>query len=79
MTSLDKRGKNSYRLRWSEIGERKSITFQADTLNEAELIKQQKERELFRAKSSRLRINDLWDRYKKERSGQDNIPHEEAY
>jgi hypothetical protein len=78
MSSLDKRGKNSYRLRWLENGERKQETFTADTFEEAKLRKRQKDDELFRMKNSQFRINDLWDLYKRARPRRNNVPHEEA-
>jgi integrase len=79
MSSLDKRGKNSYRLRWLENGERKQETFNANTFEEAKLRKRQKDDELFRMKNSQFRINDLWELYKRARPRRNNVPHEEAY
>ena len=79
MSSLDKRGKNSYRLRWLDNGEREQETFKADTFEEAKLRQQQKDDELFRKNNSQLRINDLWELYKRARPRRNNVPHEEAY
>ena len=79
MAYLQKRGKRSYRLKWRENGKYEYESFKADTEEEANRIKEKKERELERAKSSRLRLNDLWELYKKGNPRRNNKPHEEAY
>ena len=79
MASLKQRGKYSYRLRWMEHGKRESESFKAFSYEEALMRKKRKESELKWVKSSRLRMNDLWEIYKRARPRRGNEPHEEAY
>ena len=79
MASLKQRGKYSYRLRWMEHGKRESESFKAFSYEKALMRKKRKESELKWVKSSRLRMNDLWEIYKRARPRRGNEPHEEAY
>ncbi len=79
MACLEKRNKYLYRLRWIENGERKQKTFKVDSYRDALERKQQKEEELFRMKSSNLRLSELWHLYKQARPRRNNANHEEAF
>ena len=79
MASLDKRGKNSYRIRWIENGVRMSDTIYTDSYQDAIKVRIQKEEELQRAKNSKLKMNELWMLYKRARPRRGDKKHEEAY
>ena len=79
MASLDKRGIGYYRIRWYENGGLKSKTFKADSYKDALDVLRQKEEELQRAKSSNLRLTELWHLYKQARPRRNNEKHEEAF
>ncbi len=78
MASLDRRGNGYYRIRWYENGGLKSKTFRADSFKDALDVKRQKE-ELQRAKSSNLRLTELWHLYKQARPRRNNEKHEGSY
>ena len=79
MASLDKRGNSLYRIRWYENGKLKSKTFKSDSYKDALDAKRQKEDEVQRAKSSNMRLTELWQLYKQARPRRNNEKHEEAY
>jgi integrase len=79
MAYLKKRGNRSYWLKWYENGQQQTMSFKADTEEEAQQFKEKKEKEIERIKSSQLRLNDIWDFYKKNNPRRNNKPHEEAY
>ncbi len=76
---LERRSKNSYRLRWYEKGVRDEMSFKAYTYEQVLEVQRKKELEIERKKISQLTLVELWERYKADRPRRNNQPYEESY